>query len=249
MWCTPLECDLLGAHRTNHPRVQSMWTRMRITRCTPRNSPKGPCLGTLSAPFRAPSQGERARTKRIFSRIGRKMRFVGEVELVCAGSSKPLLRAWMWSSTCAASAAPVAQTAASFKIEQKSLRSLQILFLRCSPHRCPFEQLGHPAFCQHLGGHLRGAHRANRMSGSAHEDFKKSVTYYLCGAHHTDGTSNAIYSGHTVQIAQGCNLCGVHRSNAIYSVHTVQITQGCNLCGLECELRGAHRATRPRGPA
>ena len=37
----------------------------------------------------------------------------------------------------------------------------------------------------------------------------------MCGAHHTDGTSNAIYSVHTVQIAQGCNLCGVHRSNAI----------------------------------
>ena len=57
MWCTPLECDLLGAHRTNHPRVQYMWTRMRITRGTPRNSPKGPCLGTLFAPFRGPSQG------------------------------------------------------------------------------------------------------------------------------------------------------------------------------------------------
>ena len=111
---------------------------------------------------------ERARTQRILSRIGRNMRFVGEVELVCAGSSNPLLGAWMWSSTCAASAAPVAQTAASFKNEQKSPRPLQVLFLRCSPHRCPFEQLGNPAFCQHLGGHLRGAHRANRMSGSAH---------------------------------------------------------------------------------
>ena len=46
-------------------------------------------------------------------------------------------------------------------------------------------------------------------------EFSENVTYYLCGAHHTDGTSNAIYSVHTVQIAQGCNLCGVHRSNAI----------------------------------
>ncbi len=63
---------------------------------------------------------ERARTKRIASHIGRNMRFVGEVELVCAGSSKPLLGAWMCASTCAASAAPVAQTAASYKNEQKS---------------------------------------------------------------------------------------------------------------------------------
>ena len=56
---------------------------------------------------------ERARTKRISSHIGRNLRFVGEVEFVCAGSSKPLLGAWMCSSTCAASAAPVEQTAAS----------------------------------------------------------------------------------------------------------------------------------------
>ena len=60
---------------------------------------------------------ERARTKRISSHIGRNLRCVGEDELVCAGSSKPLLGAWMCSSTCAASAAPVAQTAASYTIE------------------------------------------------------------------------------------------------------------------------------------
>ena len=104
------------------------------------------------------------------------------------------------------------------------LRNCNILAVRCSPRRWNFEF------------DLLGPHRANRPR----------VQSMWCTPLECD--SNVIYSVHTVHIAQGCNLCGVHRSNAIYSVHTVEIAQGCNLCELECALRGVHRATRQRGP-
>ncbi len=126
-----------------------------------------------------------------------------------------------WAAICAVHTAQIAGRAPRTNI----FRKCNILSVRCSPHRWNFE-------CD-----LLGPHRTNRPR----------VQSMWCTPLECD--SNAIYSAHTVHIAQGCNICGVRRSNAIYSVHTVQITQGCNLCGLECELRGAHRATRPRGPA
>ena len=110
----------------------------------------------------------------------------------------------------------------------------QIPFL-CQLEAAVVAQLGVPsAWCTPRKSHVEL--RARK--------FSENVTYYLCGAHHTDGTSNAICVVYTTQMQSmwctplECDLLGAHRT-------TRPRVQSMWCTPLECELRGAHRTTRP----
>ena len=117
---------------------------------------------------------------------------------------------------------------------ENAVPTRQIPFL-CQLVAAAFAQLGvQSAWCTPRKSHVEL--RARKCS--------ENVTYYLCGAHHTDGTSNAICVVYTTQMQSmwctplECDLLGAHRTNR-------PMVQSMWCTPLECELRGAHR-TRGR---
>ena len=101
-----------------------------------------------------------------------------------------------------------------------SNRCVKIMYIRsvrCSPRKSTSDHVANPRFANtrgaicvvHTAQIACRAPRAKKRAGT--------VAYYMCGAHHTDGTSSSIRAVCATKIACARRLCGAHHTNGTSS--------------------------------